>query len=120
MLASMRTRRSPRPATATHRRGYRLQLFASARAVGLDRLLHRSEIRKGFVGAACYPDEVNQDHAGRLTPWHCVNWPDKVADGACSACTANGIIQELPTLRRKRGATPLHRLQPDRVFDLLF
>jgi hypothetical protein len=75
-----------------------IKLLPPAKAAALERLLQRSDVRRGFIDAASYPDEVirRQDHAGHFSPWHYVNWRVDAADYDSSFCGSDCIIQELP------------------------
>jgi nuclease S1 len=74
------------------------KLLPQAKAAALDRLLIRSDVREHFVDAASYPDEVirKQDHAGRFSSWHYVDWPVNAAEFPESVCTPDCILKELP------------------------
>jgi hypothetical protein len=79
-----------------------IKLLPPDKARAIDTLLQNSDVGRGFVDAASYPDEVIREHDHRhvFSPWHYVDWPIDQATYSDSFCTANGnatcITRELP------------------------
>jgi len=98
----------PQPASAWGGDGHRtvaaiaIKLLPPDKAGAVDNLLRRSDVGRGFVDAASFPDEVirPEDHRHVLSPWHYVDWPVDAATYSDSFCTAGGnatcITRELP------------------------
>jgi nuclease S1 len=74
------------------------KLLPPEKAAALDKLLQQSDVKRNFVEAASYADEVirGEDHAGKFSPWHFVDWPDKRKKYNDSFCEPTCIIDELP------------------------
>jgi hypothetical protein len=71
------------------------KLLPPEKAAALDKLLKESEVGRGFVEAAGYPDDVirGQDHS--FNPWHYVNWPDDQLKTSAQSCPHSCIIKAL-------------------------
>jgi len=65
------------------------KLLPTGKADALDTLLRTSKVKRTFVDAASYADDVirAEDHAGTYGPWHYVSWPIAKKKYSCgSAC----------------------------------
>jgi len=75
-----------------------IKLLPPEKAAALDKLMRESDVKRSFVEAASYADEVirGQDHAGKFSPWHFVDWPDKRKKYNESFCEPTCVIEQLP------------------------
>jgi hypothetical protein len=75
-----------------------IKLLPPEKAAALDKLMRESEVKRSFVDAASYADEVirGEDHAGKFNPWHFVDWSDKRKQYSDSFCDPTCIVDELP------------------------
>jgi nuclease S1 len=75
-----------------------LKLLPPDKAQAVNNLLLNSDVGRGFVDAASYPDEVirQQDHRHVFSPWHFVDWPADAATYSDSFCGSSCITSALP------------------------
>jgi len=73
-------------------------LLPPDKAQAINNLLRNSDVGRGFVDAASYPDEVirGQDHHHVFSPWHFVDWPIDKAEFSDAFCGDACIINQLP------------------------
>jgi hypothetical protein len=74
------------------------KLLPPDKAAALDKLLRESDLKRGFVDASGYPDDVirSHDRAHKFGRWHYVNWPDDQLDTAAQSCKKGCVITALP------------------------